>query len=522
MRPAFFGPHAAVAVFVAGVHTWACGSSSGSVCGPGTAPRGEVCEAVPARPAKSPRCGPGTHVENGQCIASEPTRDGGTDSSAPPKPTSDASSDGPPESTVNTEPDQTPPVFEGARSAAAVSDSTIRVTWDPATDDRTITSDLVYHVFVGTAAGAENYSTPAIVSAPGATTAFVGGLERAPTKYFFVVRAHDGAGNEDENVQEVSAQLGYAPTSPVFSGCATAVEAGESEVTVTWLPATDDVTPQDQIEYRIWVGDTADAARANTGRPSKVVTGGLETTISGLARGKRYFFYCQAVDAEKNPDQNQQTVDLLLDRPPRWVLYVTASDIQTTSVTLTWPQASDDVTPASDIVYLVHAEGGSTPVDMETAPGALTATLSGLQSQTQYTVTAHARDGSGQLDAPGATTVFVTLISYSVDIQSRFTSECATSGCHDATAAGGLVLTAGQSYGALVGVMAKGPSPPGWPFVDTAYPYNSYLYVKVSGQSGVGVIGAPMPPEPDGGSSRVDYALAQMVLDWQFQGAPNN
>ncbi len=100
--------------------------------------------------------------------------------------------------------DTTAPTFAGARRAAAVSLTSIRVEWSAASDDATPANEMVYDVYSGLLPGLESFASPSATSAPGATSAVVGGLLPLTT-YYFVVRARDRAGNADANLVEVSA-----------------------------------------------------------------------------------------------------------------------------------------------------------------------------------------------------------------------------------------------------------------------------------------------------------------------------
>src|SRR3970282_2058295 len=80
-------------------------------------------------------CGSGTRESGEKCVAvtmgsagSSGTPDGGGPSGAP-------------------------PAFDGVASVAPVTDSSLQVTWDPALDDSTERENLIYRVYVGTAAG---------------------------------------------------------------------------------------------------------------------------------------------------------------------------------------------------------------------------------------------------------------------------------------------------------------------------------------------------------------------------------
>jgi hypothetical protein len=102
--------------------------------------------------------------------------------------------------------DTTPPEFAGAKSATATALvlASITVSWTAASDDVTPASQIVYDVYLATAAGQESFAHPTLTTAPGALNAVMGGLLPATT-YFFVVRARDQAGNEEHNTIEVAA-----------------------------------------------------------------------------------------------------------------------------------------------------------------------------------------------------------------------------------------------------------------------------------------------------------------------------
>ena len=90
-------------------------------------------------------------------------------------------------------------------------------------------------------------------------------------------------------------------------------------------------------------------------------------------------------------------------------------------------------------------------------------------------------------------------ISFSNNIQPIFNRSCALAGCHTAgTLSGNLDLSAGRSYGQLVGVPSF--EVPRLKRVEPGKPDDSYLVLKIQGTAGIG--GAPMPlgcPVPPAG-----------------------
>ncbi|MBI2891824.1 MAG: hypothetical protein HYY13_13705 [Nitrospirae bacterium] len=101
--------------------------------------------------------------------------------------------------------DGTAPTFSGATTAGAVSSTQINLTWSAATDSVTSAANMVYQIcwsttYTGCASSfTATYTTSAGAVSYSATPLSVG------TRYFFVIRARDEAGNVDTNVVEKSA-----------------------------------------------------------------------------------------------------------------------------------------------------------------------------------------------------------------------------------------------------------------------------------------------------------------------------
>ena len=102
--------------------------------------------------------------------------------------------------------------------------------------------------------------------------------------------------------------------------------------------------------------------------------------------------------------------------------------------------------------------------------------------------------------------------SYAADIQSIFTNRCISSGCHNAGAAGGLVLLQGQSYANLVNVASTQEA--GKTRVIPSDSANSYLVIKLEGRQ---TNGSRMPL---GGT--LDSNSIQNIKNWVDKGAKNN
>ncbi len=103
----------------------------------------------------------------------------------------------------------TGPVFAGLKQAFACTPGPQRpgettpytLSWQPATDDQTASSQIVYDVYYATQSGGEDFASPTWVTQPGVTSFRTPGLPSHGAAYF-VVRARDQAGREDQNTVE--------------------------------------------------------------------------------------------------------------------------------------------------------------------------------------------------------------------------------------------------------------------------------------------------------------------------------
>jgi hypothetical protein len=200
-------------------------------------------------------------------------------------------------------PDVSAPSFGGATSATPALGA-IALNWNAASDDRSAATSLVYQIFQASAAMGENYATPTLTTAPGATTHKVTGLT-ANTKYYFVVRAKDEAGNVDKNTTEVSATTPAPDTTPpTFGGVTSAAVAGNS-ITLSWTAATDNASLPANLIYKIYQASTMGGENYTT--PSYTTTAGATSfQIFNLTPGTNYFFVVRAQAESGNTSTNVQ------------------------------------------------------------------------------------------------------------------------------------------------------------------------------------------------------------------------
>ena len=109
--------------------------------------------------------------------------------------------------------DQIPPSFAGLKSATTCiagpigggRTSSYNLSWDPATDNVSLSRKIVYDVYQATTSAGQDFATPAYTTPAGATSFATPPL---PTdkNFYFVVRARDQAGNSDSNTVESEGQ----------------------------------------------------------------------------------------------------------------------------------------------------------------------------------------------------------------------------------------------------------------------------------------------------------------------------
>lgn len=102
--------------------------------------------------------------------------------------------------------------------------------------------------------------------------------------------------------------------------------------------------------------------------------------------------------------------------------------------------------------------------------------------------------------------------SFVTDIQPIFSASCATSGCHNVSASGGLDLSAGKAYMNLVDIASTQDK--GKKRIVAGDAASSYLVIKIEGKQS---FGAKMPP-----ASSLSAESIQLIKNWINKGAKNN
>lgn len=124
----------------------------------------------------------------------------------------------------------------------------------------------------------------------------------------FDVRATDATGNKSAPVSHAwTVDL----TPPNFLGLASATASGSTAVSLSWSPATDPLTPANEITYEICIATGSTFCLASFLATAPSVVGATSSTITGLAAGTHYVLV-RAKDKFGNRDTNtmQKSVTL--------------------------------------------------------------------------------------------------------------------------------------------------------------------------------------------------------------------
>lgn len=277
-------------------------------------------------------------------------------------------------------------------------ENSLRIKWEPATDDTTDPEEMTYEVYyqeitetnwIGLGREYNKHNTFALIT------------DLKPyTAYNIKVFAVDRKGKMFEYDPCTSITLPSTDTTPptVSDPRVWATGRTHNSVTFEWVAATDDTTPKDQLLYSI---DYSDGHAQTIGKTSY--------TVTGLAPSTLYRFDVAVVDNNHNETKyNSLTVvteaNPYVDNTPPTTTdkNIKVSDLSHNSFTLSWERATDNNTPKDQILYKVYLTNVKNPqpddfwlvyknYDISSY------TMVGLKSSTTFSYLVEASDLDGNL-----------------------------------------------------------------------------------------------------------------------------
>jgi hypothetical protein len=311
--------------------------------------------------------------------------------------------------------DLVPPSFPSGTglTASALGNASIRLAWNAATDDVSLSGQLVYDIFQSTAAGGEVFTSPTYTTAAGATSYLIPQqyppLLQPNQAYHFVVRARDMAGNEDANSTEASATTLPDTTPPTFSGASNiSPPSSLTQLTVNWSAASDDITAPSAIVYYVcWATD--DSCATSFTIDATTAAAATSYLITGLSASTSYHVLVRARDAAGNVSTNTaiQVQSTLADTTaPSFNGATGCSNASATSLTVNWALATDNYSAQASLRYLVcitgvsngcgGAGGAFTPT--QTVTNVTSVAFNSLSPTTTYYFVVRAEDQAGNID----------------------------------------------------------------------------------------------------------------------------
>jgi len=246
-----------------------------------------------------------------------------------------------------------------------------------------------------------------VIHVGGATLASYIDTPPEPGLWCYRVFVFDGAFQYSGSAKRCVDTSAADTTAPTFAGLVSATGVSNTQIELSWAPASDDVTDAAALVYDIY--QAASAETLDYGSPSYTSAAGAGGfTVFGLTPGTTYWFAVRARDAAGNRDDNTVTRSAATlqgadTTAPVFSGLVVATAVSATRVDLFWGAANDDTTPANQIIYDVFqstVSGGQTfgAPTYSTAAGATELQVTGLTPQTTYHFVVRARDAAGNAD----------------------------------------------------------------------------------------------------------------------------
>lgn len=316
-----------------------------------------------------------------------------------------------------------PSVGTGLVFSLVASDS-MTVSWGAANDNSTPQESLRYKL-VKSLASEDIDTISEVESISGADllvdwdintlTHAVTGLT-VDTNYYFAVLVRDAYDNVA--IYPIANQTTFDGVAPTIGPAITFSSVTSESMTVSWGAGSDNVTPQESLQYRLVKANTAaeidsiDEVEAISGADLLVDwgTNTLSNNATGLSEATTYYFSVVVRDSSNNKAiytvQGQSTSD---STAPEIGSGITYTNIASTSVTVNWGKATDTVTVQAFLEYKVvkalssgaidsipEADGvSSSDIVIDWTTDIDTVSATGLSAATFYYFAVLVRDSSG-------------------------------------------------------------------------------------------------------------------------------
>ncbi len=187
-----------------------------------------------------------------------------------------------------------------------------------------------------------------------------------------------------------------------FDGALALAPASATSLLATWTPLSVD---GEEATYNIYVATTEDGFNFSSPQ-AEAPAGATAFLLSGLDADTEYFVVVRAViDGEEDDNEVSRSATTQEDtEPPEFVGADSAEPDEAAAVKLTWKPATDALSSAGAMIYVVYMGTTADDVDLEvpvavSRPGATSIVVDKLPApDTEYFFLVRARDAAGNFD----------------------------------------------------------------------------------------------------------------------------
>ena len=299
--------------------------------------------------------------------------------------------------------DDTPPTAKGDLTATPT-DKTIALSWKRASDNKTLPGNLRYQVrWKRTSDKSWKYSHSEDKMPKDMTSYTIEDLT-PKTKYDVDVKVCDGAGNASYYGKKTVQTKETTPELVLKDKTLTVTGKTDHSVSLQWHAATYGTRPHSEIKYSIVYRLKGE----ETWKHSTLLYGETEHTVTGLMADTEYEFWVLVFHKSMEitmvfTDKAEAQTDKLVDKTKPVFggdAKISVDEVTETTITLSWPKATDDQTPEEKMRYTVLVKGNG-----YRNPELCLYQFKNLTPDTKYVFRVNAIDEAGNWSKPLDTSV---------------------------------------------------------------------------------------------------------------------